>query len=906
MKLFVKLSVILIFTLALFCLPTYGQSKENGAIEGKVYSDEQALPGVEVNIESLSLMGGKRVTVTNAEGKYRFVALPMGEYSIEARLEGFNTIKKTGIKVTVGKTVSVDFAMQLGKITENIEVTGSALIDVKDSQTAVATLTNELIEHMPNSQTVSAIVNLAPGVTQDSAFGAHDYGVQYQIDGVDVSDPGLGSAYVFIDYGVVEEAQVMGVGAPAEYGGYTGIVFNTITKSGSNNFKGMFDSYIQANSWNAKNSDDPSLAPPKEGYYNAHLSMGGPFIKDKLWFFTAAQYLQRRLGITGYPEDSVYDQPRLFFKLTWQPNEDNRFNIFLHGDLYNGNNRSASAYTTTDAVRDQKSPEMAFNGSYLHVFSDATFFEAKFAGFISYYKLLPHKGYDLPGHRDLGTQMRTVNWTTYYHSFRDHFQVNTSLSHHAEDFIIGSHDFKFGLEGEYNPNKDEFGYPGGKLYLDYTGYPGAGPQNQYYMYTYDGYSTPSKSVRISGFAQDSWEVSDRLKINPGIRFNLYRGMLEKPIGTVFKPKIALEPRVGFTFDIFGDHTTALKAHWGRYCENLVTAKFSGLAPLPDVNYYLWGPIYNDWYGGDYGDEWVYVYSANFGAASTTVDPDISMPYMDQLTFGIERELFKDLSVGVNYIYRVTKNFQDRVLVNGEFEQQTYFDDETGKSYTVYSQTNDPSDNRYIITNPKKGGPYDIVGFDPKTTYKGLEFMINKKFSNNWTLLASYILSKATGNVDNQSGGRGFTAVGNSGMFVDPNNQINALGRLTIDPTHMIKIQGSIILPWDINFGFNYSYITGNTYNRTLRVSGLGQGSSYILADPAGAKYRYKPKSNLDVRLQKDFRLGSKVKVGVLVDAFNLFNTGTVTEVITDAGDEFGNTVSIVYPRRFRAGLRIYF
>ncbi|MDQ1354880.1 MAG: TonB-dependent receptor [Acidobacteriota bacterium] len=854
-------------------------------------------------------MGGKRVTVTNAEGKYRFVALPMGDYSIEARLEGFNTIKKTGIKVTVGKTVSVDFAMQLGKITENIEVTGTALIDVKDSQTAVTNLSNELIEHMPNSQTVAAIVNLAPGVTQDSAFGAHDYGVQYQIDGVDVSDPGLGSAYVFIDYGVVEEAQVMGVGAPAEYGGYTGIVFNTITKSGSNQFKGMFDSYIQPDKWNDSNSPDPSLAPPKEGYTNAHLSMGGPIVKDKLWFFTAGQFLQRVRKITGFTGgNSVYDQPRLFFKLTWQPNEDNRYNIFLHGDIYNGTNRGATAYTAPEAVRKQKSPEVAFNGSFLHIFSDATFFEAKFAGFISYYKLIPQMGYNTPGHKDQGTKWYSENSRTYYHSFRDHFQVNTSLSHHAEDFIAGSHDFKFGLEAEYNPNRDEYGYSGGKFFLDYKGYFADDPDFQnYYMYQYDGYVTPSKSIRVTAFAQDSWEISDRLKINPGIRFNLYRGILADPIGTVFKPKIALEPRIGFTFDIFGDHTTALKAHWGRYCENLVTAKFSGLAPKPDLIGFLAGPVYNAWYGGEYGkDDWVEVWRANYGAASTTVDPDISMPYMDQFTVGIERELFKDLSFGVNYIYRVTKNFQDRVLVNGEFEQLTYVDEDTGKSYTVYSQTNDPSDNEYIITNPKKGGPYDIVGFDPKTTYKGLEFVINKKFSNNWTLLASYILSKATGNVDNQSGGRGFTAVGNSGMFTDPNNQINTQGRLTIDPTHMIKIQGSIVLPWDINFGFNYSYITGNTYNRWLYVSGLGQGSSSILADTAGSKYRYKAQSNLDVRLQKDFKLSSKIKLGVLADAFNLFNAGTVDSVITEAGAEFGQTVNIVYPRRYRLGLRLYF
>lgn len=897
MKTFMKVIVILMFAFALVQVPAYPQSKENGAIDGKVFSEDQPLPGVEVILTSPKLMG-KRVTITNAEGRYRFVALPYGDYAVEARLEGFTSVQKTGIKVTVGKTFSVDFAMTLGNITEKIEVTGSALIDVKDSQTAVATITKELIEYMPNSQTVSQIVNLAPGVTQDSAFGAHDYGVQYQIDGVDVSDPGLGSAYVFIDYGVVEESQIMGVGANAEYDGFTGIVFNTITKTGSNIFQGKFDSYIQSKDWNGKNSDDPNLAPPAMAYYNAHFSLGGPFIQDKLWFFAAAQYLQRRNTIAGYPEESVYDQPRLFLKLTYQPNEDNRFSMFLHGDLYNGNNRGASKYTTTDAVRDQKSPELAFNGSFLHIFSDTTFFEAKFAGFLSYYKLIPHMGYDTPGHLDAATHLRTINWTTYYHSYRTHLQVNTSLSHHAEDFIVGNHDFKFGIEGEYNPNKDEFGYPGGRQYYDYYG-------ENYYMYEYEGYSTPSKSTRVSAYVQDSWELSDRLKVNAGIRFNYYRGKLEEPVGTVFKPEISIAPRIGFTFDLFGDHTTAIKAHYGKYYENIVSAKYTPMAILPDWKLYVWGPTYNDWYGTDYGDEWVLDWVTNWGSTTTTMDENLSMPYMHQYTIGIERELFRDLSLGVNLIHRVNRNFIDRVLTNGVFEPVSYTDSETGRQYTVYSQVNSPGDNEYIVTNVHKD-KYPIIGFEPERKYTGLEFLVNKKFSNNWTVLASYVYSKATGNMDNLWSGRGYNSQGNSRMFTDPNYQINSQGRLSIDPTHMVKVQGSFILPLDINLGFNFSYITGNTYNKYLRVaSEINQRAVNILADEAGSVYRYDAKTNLDLRVQKDFKFG-KIRVGVLADVFNVFNDGTVTEVETQAGEYYGDTVSIVYPRVFRLGLRVYF
>jgi outer membrane receptor protein involved in Fe transport len=901
MKELTKFFLVLIFTLALVSLPVYSQSKENGAIEGKVYSGTQPLPGVEITVSSPKLIGGTRVTVSNAEGRYRVVALPYGIYSIEAKLEGFTTVKKTGIKVTVGKTLSVDFSMTLGKITETVEVRGSALIDVKDSQTAVATLSKELIENMPNSQTVSEIVNLAPGVTGHSAFGSHDYGVQYQIDGVDVSDPGLGSAWVFLDYGTVEEAQIMGIGAPAEYGGFTGVVFNTVTKTGSNKFKGMVDAWMQLNKWNADNSGDTGVTPPSQGFYNASINLGGPFVKDKLWFFGAGQYKRRIRDITGFPEQSVYRMPRTFFKLTWQPNEDNRFNGFFHWELYEGTNRWADAFTDVEAAATQDGPGIAFNASYLHIFSDVTFFEAKFAGFKGFYKLRPKESYDIPGYYDWHSGRYTVNCIWYMHFYRTHLQANTSLSHHADDFIAGSHDFKFGIEAEYNPSTDEYGYSGGRNY--YTYYYGY----NYYMYEYEGYSTQSKSMRLSAYFQDSWEISDRLKINPGVRINYYRGKLEG-VGTIFKPKIAIAPRIGITFDIFGDHTTALKAHYGKYYENIVSAKYTGLSEKPDHNAYLWGPIYNAWYGGNYGEEWVYSYSWNNGADTTSMDDNLSMPFMHQYSIGLERELFRDLSVGVSFIHRSTRNFIDSVLINGTFEPFTFTDEETGRQYTLYRQTNDPSENLYILTNVHKD-KYPIISFEPQRKYSGLEFMINKKFSNKWTLLATYIYSKSTGNIDNLWNGRGSNSTGSSSMFKDPNNQINAEGRLSIDPEHMIKIQGSVILPMDITVGFYLLHQSGNTYNRRIRIPsdlltpGQSANVSRLLADEAGSRYRYPSLTRLDLRIQKDFKFGN-FRVGLLADIFNVFNAGTITDV-NDTAEQFNEIQDIMYPRRFRLGLRLY-
>jgi len=108
------------------------------------------------------------------------------------------------------------------------------------------TLSNELLRNVPYSNFAMDIVNLAPGVVDDVAYGASSStGVAYQVDGVDVSDPEAGSAWVFVDPNIVEEAKIMGIGANAEYGNYTGVIFNLITKSGGNEFSGHIEAIFQ-------------------------------------------------------------------------------------------------------------------------------------------------------------------------------------------------------------------------------------------------------------------------------------------------------------------------------------------------------------------------------------------------------------------------------------------------------------------------------------------------------------------------------------------------------------------------------------------------------------------------------------------------------------------------------------
>lgn len=862
----------------------YGQSKETGALSGEItLEDGSPVPGVLVSLTSQTVAAANKSTVSDEMGRYRFVGLQPGVYSVKASLEGFASAVQEGIKISIGKTLTVDLQLKQGKITEEVVVQGKPpLVDVKSSGTASVELPKEFLQNIPNSQFTADAVNLAPGVSSDVAYGAaQGTGVAYQIDGVDVSDPSSGTAWVFLDYHVVEEVSVSGIGAPAEYGGFTGVVFNTVTKSGGNNFKGFTELLYQGKSWNSTNSDDPDFAPGKVTFYSAHIDLGGPIIKDKLTFFGSFLYHREIEGIAGTDYDLDYWQPKGFLKFSWSPNDKTRFQLFGEIDVYNGVGRGGNANTSQEATVDQDSPEAVFNVSMNHLFSDYTFMEGKVAYFTGYYALDPHAGNDVYGHIDFATNENTGNAVYFYRGDRSRLQANASVTHHADEFM-GSHDFKFGAEFIHVTQRDRYGYSNGGFYGDWYGEP-------YLFYEYEGYDIEANLNTVSAFVQDTWSVNDRLTINPGVRMDISRGSVKDVAGTQYKTKPAIAPRIGFTFDVLGDHSTALKAHWGRYYESAYISTFSKLSnSMSDYNIY--------WYDGS---DYVLDLHIPAGASQYRIDPDLKQAYMDQWTVGIERQLMKDLSLGLTYINRRNHNQISPVDTGGEYIQRQFVDDITGQTFTVWDQANDRADSLFYITNPKLGD-FPIIQFTPKRKYDAIEVLLNKRFSNKWQLMASYVYSKARGNFNNVSS----TGAGRSSMYRFPNNQINSDGKLTTDPTHMLKIQGTVILPFEINFNVNFQLITGNTYTKQLRLpSSVDSNRTYIFVEPRGSN-RYPTSKNLDLRLEKTFKLGER-KLGILLDVFNVFNQGIVNEYETVATN-FEDILGIVSPRAFRAGLRFWF
>jgi len=901
-----KTFLVFVCSLAFLYLPIYSQSQGHGAIQGEVTTPEgEILPGVEVTVSSPSLIGGMRSTVTNDSGRFRFVALPPGTYSVEAKLQGFNPQKMGDIRLSPAMTLTVDFALTVGKLEKAIEVIGVApIIDVKDSQVATTKMTREFLQQIPSGRSMRGQLKFAPGVQNESSFGSSEsLSNNFMIDGVKVNSPEAGEAEVHIDYDSIEEMDIMGLGAPAEFGGFSGSVVNTTTKSGGNNLSGLFTFYLQRPEWHSRNSDDPELIfKDFDEEYDVHFNLGGPIIKDKLWFFTSGKYNYWHLHLEDYEGDTDYgDEKRINGKLTWQPNSDNRLIALLerNGDVHK--NVEAGPLTAPEAIPIDAAQQWFFNASYLHIFSDTTFLEAKFGGYKQTGKMELQS--DNPVHFDLVTEYLSGNFWEYWEFPRQRYQLNTAVTHHAEEFLGGKHDFKFGIEYERSPLKNKRGYPGGALYLDYEGEP-------YIKVTYGGYNASPTTTRISAFVQDSWAIGERLTINPGVRLNSWKGHLPD-LGNVFTPKMGIAPRFGITFDVFGDHSTAFKAHYGKYYHGVVGMFYLHLQPQGTYSEYFYED--GEW-KLDFADPWENEY---------TVDPNLKMAYMNQYVIGFERELMRDVSVGVSFIMRTNHNFIDRVNITGEWEKVSWTSELTGDSYEVYQRLN-PGENQFYLTNPKKGESYgaafpDIVGIDPSRTYRGLEFTFDKRYSNGWQLHASYVWSRSWGTDDNswgEFGERRTSSLGGGTLFSNPNYQINCEGHLGIDPTHMFKLTGSVNIPVvDVSLGFYLSYITGNPYNKNLWVPDdidpdpvCWGDAVYILAEPLG-HYRHDARLNLDLRLEKYFEFGN-VRVGALVDMFNALNSDTVTGVETTVDPwsdyEFGYVWGIRRPRTFRAGFRLQF
>jgi len=921
------------------------QITQTGTINGTVYDQQrQPLPGVTVTIQSPALILPQMEMVTTEAGNFRFPALSPGAYKVTFKLQGFKTLVREGIRAAVGVTTTIDINLEQSAIEESITVTGqSPTVDVQKT-TMVASLTTEFLQSIPAARNLAAFFAMVAGVSDGTTHGSSERDNTYNIDGVNVTDPVTGTQAGTFGLDIMEELSVQTGGLPAEYGSVRGGVINVVTKSGGNKISGVASFYFRNDSKLLQGSNTKgTIFEGQQGGFDYELepvlAVGGPIIKDKLWFFGNFSLNKSQQYVLGYPYDTPGTNTPLDFyriypygKLTFQLTRKDKLVLSFNFSDYQRNHRDAGVTQTVDTTWKQTTPIYTYNLQYTRLFNSNFFVNFKTA-FMNYHLNLTAKN-DKPNIYDSITRKNSQSYGYDDIYSRDRFQVVTDATYFVDSWV-GRHEFKAGGEFEFSSDSRYRRHN-----LDPT--TGLGPFFTYkngvpdYVTYYQDFTRKDQKIAIGGFIQDTWSPIARLTLNIGLRFDHQRGIIpvqgedREPMtygGKLYDPRVTeaftpliwnqLAPRLGATYDVTGDGKTAFKVSFSRYYIANILQWFVTVNPNSFISYrYRLNPN-----GTPKGS--LYNFSAT---AEASMDPDLKSPYIDEFTIGLEREIIRDLRIGARYIHKWDRNLLEGVDLNAldldalmsgadiysvwtNFVPIQVIDNKSegyqGETVTFWKKVDTSKSSKAYYTNPP-GADRD---------YDGVEVTIDKRFSNNWQFNASYVWQKSRGLIgtdfDDSWSGQSY--------FDDPNYHINALGDFAAERRNQIKVQGLWRGPFGIDLSAHFRRLDGNRYARQVRSQDFGlslpQGNRTIYAEKRGS--RVEPALTiLDVRVEKAFTLPKSLgRLSLFADVFNVFNANTATTIqsvssntltVNNVPVKFGELTQITDPRVARLGVKIEF
>ncbi len=648
--------------------PAIGQSILDGKMTGTIVDDQgEPLPGVSVEVSSPALISAKRATLTTSKGTYVFLNLPVGIYKITASLTSFKTTVEEGISISAGSSLVVNLALPMGRIDETVTVTGLApVVDAKTSSID-AKINSEMLDKLPTSRDSFYDLSLStPGMFDvgknvmgsPTAYGGSTQENIFLVNGVDTTNP-RGAAWgsmINVNYNTVEEVRVISLGSKAEYGNFSGAAIDVVTRSGSDELRGSLGLYSQLGTpnpaapkadqlgrhWLFLQPGDDYRAYPKSNLELA-LTVGGPLISKKLWFYAAGNILNSQdkqlnwdpivksigryadVKITGAPLNNHYAWVSYHY-------ENNRSEGFTDGSINWDPSLAYKSYTQSHSVSSQW---QWFPGP-------ATFLSLKFLGFLVDERPdLPdnapdHGGYinwwkAVPFDMGVGGAFPGFNG-----SLTSRMTIQADVSHYAENFL-GEHDIKFGVQYTRGRLKSTTGDFFGKQLTDPRtgqdlGFLGFYNTAYIYPWTYNiqeikdnyaygntglimyvdrSYEKPHSTLRTADslgfFFDDQWTVGKRLTFNLGLRHDYMTAkfgtgqMLEQPAtpqgfrnglnvlrdrkgsGNLFNFK-NWSPRVGLTYQLASDPNTVLRASFGRYYTPMGVESFGSGGPDLDRTY----------------------------------------------------------------------------------------------------------------------------------------------------------------------------------------------------------------------------------------------------------------------------------------------------------------------------------
>jgi len=288
--------------------PVWGQSQiTSGTIQGDVTDEKGGLvPDATVEIRNLDTNLTKTQT-TDSDGRFRFLLLPPGRYTVTVSKTGFATIVQENVSLTVGQTISLPVSMKISAVQERIVVTATPTIDVTKTESST-TLNQLTVSETPIlGRKFEDFLTLTPGVSvvqgpdgdEISFNGQRGVYNNISLDGGDYNNRFFGEqlggqrAAIDITLEAVKEFQVVASGASAEFGRTAGGIINVVTKSGTNELHGSGFGFFRAEALSSNTSDGKPLQDFSRQQFGG--SLGGPLVKNKMFFFGAGEGIRETL-----------------------------------------------------------------------------------------------------------------------------------------------------------------------------------------------------------------------------------------------------------------------------------------------------------------------------------------------------------------------------------------------------------------------------------------------------------------------------------------------------------------------------------------------------------------------------------------------------------------------------------
>jgi hypothetical protein len=949
-------NIALMFLMLALAMPAMAQ-EQRASIEGVVKDATGAvMPGVTVEARN-EAVGVVVTAVTDANGVYRFPALSSGIWDLTATLSGFNTASQPDVPLTLGQIKKVDMTLSVAGVAESVQVTAeSPLVDVKQSARSTS-IRNEQIDLLPKGRDFTSLVTQAPGANNEgklgglSIDGASAGENRYIIDGIETTDLNTGTqgAGLIVDF--VEEVQVKSSGYTAEYGGATGGVINAVTKSGSNSFRGNALFNWQGDNLESgyrpilrrdvlDNSKPQYWTYPEDEYTRMEpgFSVGGPLMRDKMWFFGAYQpaltTTTRSVDKTtsGNANSSIWSgveqkvqRHYISANSTAQIGNSIRTRVSYNNNYQKTEGRLPNQDGTT-AQAALLNIDTAFPNWSLSANLDWVATPNFYLGFRGGYYLqdvtdegVPDTIRYLYSRGNVGqagvpasfqaasgySNVFTNNARTYDKQTRSFFQSDATYYLNA----AGQHTFKGGVQFDRVGNDVLTGEQKNLVRLQWnSSLSGQRGEYGYYQVRSNG-SKPEQGFVTEGnvstnniglFIQDAWTVNNRLTINAGLRTEQEKvptyvtgdpNIPEFGIEWGFGKKLA--PRLGFAYDIKGDGRWKAYGSWGIFYDIFKLQ-------LPRGS---WG-----------GDKWLeYYYTLDTydyntlmtkcpnGPTPSTpcagtlirgpidfrhvslegyIEPDLEPMKSQELSFGFDHQLNATMAIGVRWVHK----------------QLDYGIEDVG-------QLDADQNEIYLIANPGFGiasTVYDVNGNTyttpeyPKAVrdYDSVEFVYNKLFANNWSLRTSYMWSRLYGNYSglSQSDENGRTSPNVGRAFDYPLMMFNQdgeaeYGLLATDRPHQFKAQGMYLFKFGTSVGANFYASSGIPVTREISV--IPPNNFPMQYEGRVSDGRMPTFSQTDIFVQHEFRMGGAKRLQISLNVINLFDQKTATNRFTTYNDANG-------------------